>query len=121
MDTGIYQQLLEIRHHEGRALPQVRRTAYCRARFCRRAGGAGYNATEQNPNGDEVRALQVAKSEYFSRLSTMYASDTQTRVMSIVTLARADGRQIMAERIGTFPDMTPAIEEETNDVIETEE
>jgi hypothetical protein len=79
-----------------------------------------YNATEQNPNGDEARALQVAKSEYFSRLSTMYASDTPTRVMSVVTLTRADGRQIMTERIGTFPDMTPVVEEE-NDAIETEE
>ena len=66
-----------------------------------------YNATEQNPNGDEERALQVAKAEYFSRLSAMYASDTPTRVMSVVTLTRADGRQIMAERIGAFPDMTP--------------
>ena len=80
-----------------------------------------YNATEQNPNGDDARALQVAKAEYYSRLSTMCASDTPTRVMSVVTLTRADGRQIMAERIGTFPDMTPVIEEETNDVIETEE
>lgn len=79
-----------------------------------------YNATEQNPNGDEERALQVAKAEYFSRLSAMYASDTPTRVMSVVTLTRADGRQIMAERIGTFPDMTPVVEEK-NDVIETEE
>ena len=79
-----------------------------------------YKATEQNPNGDEARALQVAKSEYFSRLSTMYVSDTPTRAMSVVTLTRADGRQIMAERIGTFPDMAPAIEEK-NDVIETEE
>ena len=66
-----------------------------------------YNATEENPNGDEERALQVAKAEYFSRLSAMYASDTPTRVMSVVTLTRADGRQIMAERIGAFPDMTP--------------
>lgn len=71
-----------------------------------------YNATEQNPNGDEARAFQVAKSEYFSRLSTMYASDTPTRVMSVVTLTRADGRQIMAERIGAFPDMIPSPEPE---------
>lgn len=80
-----------------------------------------YNATEQNPNGSETRAFQVAKSEYFSRLSTMYASNASTRAMSVVTLTGADGRQIMAERIGTFPDMTPVIEEETNNVIETEE
>ena len=71
-----------------------------------------YNATEQNLNGDEARAFQVAKSEYFSRLSTMYASDTPTRVMSVVTLTRADGRQIMTERIGAFPDIPPAPEPE---------
>ena len=50
----------------------------------------------------------------------MYASNASTRAMSVVTLTRADGRQIMAERIGTFPDMTPVVEEK-NDVIETEE
>ena len=38
----------------------------------------------------------------------MYASDTPTRVMSVVTLTRADGRQIMSERMGDFPDMTPS-------------
>lgn len=64
-----------------------------------------YNAIEENPNGDEKRALQVAKAEYFSRLSAMYASNN--RAMAVVTLERADGRQIMAERIGAFPDMTP--------------
>lgn len=69
-----------------------------------------YNATEENPNGDEERALQIAKSEYFSRLSAMYSANN--RAMAVVTLERADGRQIMRESIGAFPDMTP-IEEET--------
>lgn len=64
-----------------------------------------YNATEQNPNGDEERALQVAKAEYFSRLSAMYSANN--RAMAVVTLERADGRQIMKESIGAFPDMTP--------------
>ena len=71
-----------------------------------------YNATEENPNGDEERAFHVAKAEYFSRLSTMYSANN--RAMAVVTLERADGRQIMAEHIGAFPDMTPiptAIEE----------
>ena len=71
-----------------------------------------YNATEENPNGDEERALQVAKSEYFSRLSAMYS--TNNRAMAVVTLERADGRQIMRESIGQFPDMTPVpVEPET--------
>ena len=67
-----------------------------------------YNATAENPNGDEERALQVAKAEYFSRLSAMYSATGRT--MSVVTLERADGRQIMRESIGAFPDMTPVPE-----------
>jgi len=67
-----------------------------------------YNATAENPNGDEERALQVAKAEYFSRLSAMYSATG--RAMAVVTLERADGRQIMRESIGAFPDMTPTPE-----------
>lgn len=66
-----------------------------------------YDATDENPNGSEEKALNAAKSEYFSRLSAMYVG-SPTRVMSVVTLERADGRQIMRESIGAFPDMTPA-------------
>ena len=69
-----------------------------------------YNATAENPNGDEERALQVAKAEYFSRLSAMYSATG--RAMAVVTLERADGRQIMRESIGAFPDMTPTPEPE---------
>ena len=70
-----------------------------------------YSATEANPNGDETLALNAAKSEYFSRLSAIYTG-SPTRVMATVTLTRADGRQIMRESIGTFPDMTPEPEPE---------
>lgn len=76
-----------------------------------------YDSTEENPNGNEEKALQMAKSEYFSRLSANYAGSA-TRVMSTVTLTRADGRTIMAESIGAFPDMTPPApepEEETEE------
>lgn len=65
-----------------------------------------YNATEDNPNGDEALALNAAKSEYYSRLSSFYTG-SQTRVMAAVTLARADGRQIMRDNLGAMPDMTP--------------
>ena len=65
-----------------------------------------YNATEQNPNGDTDAALRAAKAEYFSRLSANYVGSA-TRVMATVTLEQADGRTIMRESIGTFPDMTP--------------
>lgn len=69
-----------------------------------------YNATEENPNGDEEKALRMAKSEYLSRLSANYASDN--RAMSTVTLTMANGRTIMSESIGAFPDMTPIPEPE---------
>ena len=68
-----------------------------------------YDATEENPNGNEEKALNSAKSEYFSRLSAMYVGSA-TRVMATVTLERADGRTIMRECIGAFPDMTPQTE-----------
>lgn len=65
-----------------------------------------YDATAENPNGNEEKALNAAKSEYFSRLSAMYVG-SPTRVMATVTLERADGRTIMRECIGAFPDVTP--------------
>lgn len=77
-----------------------------------------YDATEENPNGNEEKALNAAKSEYFSRLSAMYVG-SPTRVMAVVTLERADGRQIMRESIGAFPDMTPEPTPEPEEV-ETE-
>ena len=70
-----------------------------------------YDATEENPNGNEEKALNSAKSEYFARLSAMYVG-SPTRVMATVTLERADGRTIMRECIGAFPDMTPVPEPE---------
>jgi len=65
-----------------------------------------YNATETNPNGDESRALEVAQAEFYSRVSANLTA--ANRAMWTVTLTRADGRQIMRESRGAFPDMTPA-------------
>jgi len=70
-----------------------------------------YNATEQNPNGDTEAALRAAKAEYFSRLSAIYAGSA-ARVMATVTLEQADGRTILRESVGSFPDMTPQEAEE---------
>ena len=64
-----------------------------------------YGATEANPNGDEQRALEVAQAEFYSRVSAFLSA--ANRAMWTVTLTRADGRQIMRESRGTFPDMTP--------------
>ena len=65
-----------------------------------------YNAIETNPNGDEARALEMAQAEFYSRVSAFLSA--ATRAMWTVTLTRADGRQIMRESRGAFPDMTPA-------------
>lgn len=65
-----------------------------------------YPAPDGNPNGDEEKALNAAKSDFFARLSAIYTGSA-TRVMATVTLERADGRQVMRESIGAFPDMTP--------------
>lgn len=70
-----------------------------------------YNATEQNPNGNEEKALAMAKSAFHAQLSALEASDT--RAAWCVTLERADGAQIMREKWGAFPDMTPGPEPET--------
>lgn len=71
-----------------------------------------YNATDANPNGDEARALEVAQAEFYARVSDFLAANN--RAMWAVTLTRADGRQIMSDTRGGFPDMTPETEEVTD-------
>ena len=77
-----------------------------------------YNATEQNPDGDSEKALRMAKADYLSRLSANYAADN--RAMTTVTLEMANGRTIMSESIGAFPDMTPTPEPEVVEEPEAE-
>lgn len=72
-----------------------------------------YSSADGNPNGDDEKALSMAKSAYLAQLSTNYANSNPTRVMMVVTLERADGRQVMRECIGAFPDMTPVPEPQT--------
>lgn len=64
------------------------------------------NYPGEDPNGDAEAALRAAKAEYFSRLSANYAGSA-SRVMATVTLETADGRTVLRESIGAFPDMTP--------------
>ena len=64
---------------------------------------SGYPKTyDSNSYADTDAALRAAKAEYYSRLSANY-SGSETRVMAIVTLEQADGRQIMRDSIGAFP------------------
>lgn len=77
-----------------------------------------FAAADGNPNGDEEKALAMAKSDFHARLSALEASDT--RAMWTVTLTRADGRQIMREQYGTFPDLSPTPEPEPEPELEEE-
>lgn len=63
-------------------------------------------------DGDVDQTLKNAKSAYFSQLSANYANANPARAMSTVTLTMANGRTIMSESIGAFPDMTPTPEPE---------
>ena len=76
-----------------------------------------YNATEENPNGDEIAAFKAAKSDYYSRLSAIYVG-SPSRVMATVTLSRADGKFITHDSIGAFPDMTPPAPEPNEEPVE---
>lgn len=69
-----------------------------------------YNATTENPNGNEARALEVAEAEFHNRVAANL--NANNRAMWAVTVTRADGRQIMRDSRGRFPDMTPASEPE---------
>ena len=87
--------------------------------YPRQFDSRNYNATEENPNGDESRALDVAKAEFYSRVSAFLTANN--RAMWTVTLTRADGRQIMRESVGAFPDMTPPEPEPEPEPEESEE
>lgn len=78
-----------------------------------------YESTEENPNGNSEKALAAAKSEYYSRLSAIYVG-SETRVMATVTLMTAQGRTILHECIGAFPDMTPIPPEPEPEEVEAE-
>ena len=70
-----------------------------------------YPAADGNPNGDAEKALRVARSAYHDQQSKFEASDA--RAGWTLTLERgSDGRQIMRDSWGGFPDMTPQPEPE---------
>lgn len=65
-----------------------------------------YPVTDGNPNGDADKALRVAKAAYHDQQSKFEAADN--RAGWVLTLERgSDGRQIMRDSWGGFPDMTP--------------
>jgi hypothetical protein len=70
----------------------------------------GYPKTfDSNTYGDTDKALNAARADYYSRLSAIYTGSA-ARVMATVTLTRADGRQMLRESIGGFPEAEEAAE-----------
>ena len=69
-----------------------------------------YEATEQNPNGNDELALIVAQADYAEAVKNL--SLAHNRAAWAVTLTRADGVTIQRKSYGAFPDMTPAPEPE---------
>lgn len=66
---------------------------------------SGFPKTFDSFNGTAEQALQSAKSAYFAQLSANYANTNPNRVMTTVTLEMANGRTIMSESIGAFPEV----------------
>jgi len=64
-----------------------------------------YEATEQNPNGNEELALIVAQADYADAVKAL--SIAHNRAGWAVTLERWDGVQLARKSFGAFPDMTP--------------
>ena len=58
-------------------------------------------------NGDEDKALTVAKAEYYDEVKALKLAANANRTMWTVTLERADGRQILHESWGGFPEVSP--------------
>jgi hypothetical protein len=60
--------------------------------------------------------LEVAQAEFHSGVSAF--RNANNRAMWTVTVPRADGREIMRESRGAFPDMTPQPEPEPEEPVE---
>lgn len=63
-----------------------------------------YETSEENPDGSDAIALIVAKAEFADTVKQL--SLANNRAMWSVTLARADGRQLMHESFGAMPTVT---------------
>lgn len=70
------------------------------------------NFDSMSYNDDLEKAYWMAKADFLAEQSTLMTADNPNRVMWTVTLTRADGRQMMAETWGAFPDVTPTTVEE---------
>lgn len=69
-----------------------------------------YEATTENPNGNEELALIMAQADYADAVKALSLS--HNRAGWAVTLERWDGVQLARKTFGAFPDMTPQPEPE---------
>jgi hypothetical protein len=69
-----------------------------------------YEATAENPNGNEELALIVAQADYADAVKNL--SIAHNRAGWAVTLERWDGVLLARKSFGAFPDMTPQPEPE---------
>ena len=70
-----------------------------------------YEATTENPNGNDELALIVAQADYADAVKAL--SIAHNRAGWVVTLERWDGVQLARKSFGAFPDMTPTPEPES--------
>ena len=67
-----------------------------------------YNASADNPNGDESVALSAARAEYHSEVVALSTAKNANRVGWAVYIVRgSDGNQLDHYSRGGFQDMTP--------------
>ena len=68
------------------------------------------NFDSMSYNDDLEKAYWMAKADFLAEQSALMTADNPNRVMWTVTLTRADGRQMMAESFGAFPEVEPTPE-----------
>lgn len=67
-----------------------------------------FNATTENPNGDQEIALLSAQAEYSAEIVRLATAGNPNRVGWAVSVVRtSDGKLIALRSWGGFPDMTP--------------
>lgn len=83
------------------------------ANFPKTFDSRDYNASADNPNGDESVALSAARSEFHSEVVALSTAKNANRVGWAVYIVRgSDGKQLDHYSQGGFPDMTPQHEPE---------
>ena len=70
------------------------------------------NFDSMNYADDIEQAYWMAKADFLAEQYSLMLANNPNRVMWTVTLTRADGRQMMSESFGAFPEVEPTPEPE---------